>query len=115
MANPVVHFEVTGKNAKKLQDFYKKAFGWSLQDAGNDYALVETGEDDKIRGGIGKAQLGEGCATFYVGVTDIEAAFRTIEGLGGRKLVEPYDVPGGPTIAFFADPEEHVIGLVKVP
>ena len=28
MANPVVHFEVTGKDGKKLQDFYSSAFGW---------------------------------------------------------------------------------------
>ena len=115
MPNPVVHFEVTGKDAKKLQTFYQKAFGWMLQDAGNDYALANTGDDQRIAGGIGKAQLGEGCATFYVGVPDIEAAFRTIESLGGRKVAGPYDVPGGPTIAFFTDPEEHVIGLVKVP
>ncbi len=115
MPNPVVHFEVTGKDAKKLQNFYQKAFGWSMQDAGNDYAMVHTGVDEKVAGGIGKAQLGEGCATFYVGVPDIAAAFRTIESLGGRKLAGPYDVPGGPTIAFFADPEEHVIGLVKIP
>jgi len=58
--NPVVHFEVTGKDAKRLQDSYKQAFGWSMHDAGNDYAMVKTGEDDKLAGGIGKAQLGEG-------------------------------------------------------
>ncbi len=115
MPNPVVHFEVTGKDAKKLQDFYTNAFGWSLTDAGNDYAIASTGDDGKIAGGIGKAQLGEGCATFYVGVNDIEAAFQTIEGLGGRRLAGPYDVPNGPKIAFFADPEEHVIGLVEIP
>ena len=28
MANPVVHFEITGKDGKKLQDFYSSAFGW---------------------------------------------------------------------------------------
>ncbi len=115
MPNPVVHFEVTGKDAKKLQDFYAKAFGWSMKDAGNDYAIVTTGEDSKMAGGIGKAQLGEGCATFYVGVPDIEAAFLTVAELGGRKLAGPYDVPGGPKIALFADPEEHVIGLVEIP
>jgi hypothetical protein len=35
--------------------------------------------------------------------------------LGGRKLAGPYDLPGGPKIAFFADPEEHLIGLVEIP
>jgi len=115
MPNPIVHFEVTGQDAKKLQDFYRKAFDWSLQPAGNDYAIVTTGEDAKIAGGIGKAQFGEGCATFYVGVADIEAAFKTVESLGGRRVAGPYDVPNGPTIGFFVDPEEHVVGLVKIP
>ena len=33
--------------------------------------------------------------------------------LGGSTVQEPMDVPGGPTIALFADPEGHVVGLVK--
>lgn len=115
MPNPVVHFEVTGQDAKKLQDFYQKAFDWKLDPAGNDYTLVHTGDDEKIAGGVGKAQFGGGCATFYVGVPDIDAALKKIESLGGRKVFGPYDVPGGPTIAGFLDPEEHLIGLVKVP
>lgn len=27
--------------------------------------------------------------------------------------MEPVDVPEGPTIAMFADPEGHLVGLVK--
>jgi predicted enzyme related to lactoylglutathione lyase len=33
--------------------------------------------------------------------------------LGGRRVMEPFDVPGGPTVAQMADPEGNVIGLVK--
>jgi predicted enzyme related to lactoylglutathione lyase len=33
--------------------------------------------------------------------------------LGGRTISAPMDVPNGPSIATFADPEGHVIGLVK--
>lgn len=113
MPNPVVHFEVTGKDGKKLQDFYQKAFDWRLDPAGPDYVMVHTGDDEKIAGGIGKAQMGEGCATFYVEVPDLEAALKKIESLGGRTISPSYDVPGGPTIAVFADPEDHIIGLVK--
>jgi predicted enzyme related to lactoylglutathione lyase len=28
MGNPVVHFEVVGKDAQALQSFYKDAFDW---------------------------------------------------------------------------------------
>ena len=34
MPNPVVHFEVIGKDGAKLQRFYADAFGWKI-DAGN--------------------------------------------------------------------------------
>ena len=113
MPNPVVHFEVIGKDGKKLQDFYQKAFDWKMEPAGPDYMMVHPGDDQKIAGGIGKAQMGEGCATFYIEVPDLEASLKTIEALGGSTVMPSFDVPGGPTIAVFTDPEGHVIGLVK--
>ena len=41
MAQPVVHFEVHGKNGKKSQEFYSKLFGWTV-DSNNpmNYGLV---------------------------------------------------------------------------
>ena len=41
MAQPVVHFEVIGKDGKKLQEFYGKLFDWNV-DASNpmSYGLV---------------------------------------------------------------------------
>lgn len=113
MPNPVVHFEVTGQDAKKLQDFYEKAFEWRMETFPGDYAMVHTGEDEKIAGGVGKAQFGEGCATFYIAVDDLDATLKKIESLGGRTVTPPVDVPGGPRLAHFADPEGHLIGLVK--
>ena len=32
MGNPVVHFEVVGKDAATLTKFYGEAFGWQLDD-----------------------------------------------------------------------------------
>ena len=34
MGQPVVHFEVVGKDADKLRDFYSKLFSWQI-DANN--------------------------------------------------------------------------------
>jgi len=51
--------------------------------------------------------------TFYVEVDDPAAALEKIAQLGGKTVQEPVDVPNGPTIALFADPEGHTIGLVK--
>jgi hypothetical protein len=41
---------------------------------------------------------------FYVQVDDPAAALEKIKSLGASTVSEPVDVPGGPTIAHFADP-----------
>ena len=44
MGKPVVHWEVTGKNSKRLQKFYADLFEWKI-DANNpmEYGMVDTG------------------------------------------------------------------------
>ena len=113
MAHPVTHFEVLGKDAKKLQDFYSSAFGWKI-DAANpmNYGIIEA-EGSGIGGGVGPGPDGQSHVTFYVEAADLKAALDKIEGLGGKTIMPPGKPPGGPEIALFADPEGHVIGLVK--
>jgi predicted enzyme related to lactoylglutathione lyase len=112
MANPVVHFEVLGRDAQALQRFYAGAFGWQLEDVmEGSYYMAHPGSG--IDGGVGAAPGGDGHVTFYVEVEDPAAALQKISELGGRTVQEPMDVPGGPTIALFADPEGHLVGLVK--
>lgn len=113
MANPVTHFEVLGNSAQALQSFYAEAFGWQMQDVMNgSYYMVDPGGG--INGGVGAApDGGSGHVTFYVEVDDPAATLEKISSIGGRTVTEPMDVPNGPTIALFADPEGHVIGLVK--
>jgi len=114
MSQPVVHFEVVGKDAKRLQDFYGKAFDWRMEPAGPDYAMVHPAGEDGLAGGVGAAMDGsEGRVTFYVGVPNLEAALKKIEALGGQTAFGPADVPGGPRIAHFTDPEGHRVGLVQ--
>lgn len=115
MANPVTHFEVLGRDADALQRFYGEAFGWQMQDVmDGSYYMANSGTEGAIAGGVGAAPQGsEGHVTFYVEVDDPSAALEKISQLGGRTIQEPMDIPNGPTIALFADPEGHVIGLVK--
>ena len=113
--NPVVHFEVLGRDAGALQKFYSEAFGWSLGpvDGPTEYTMVHLKEGGGIDGGIGKALEGPGHVTFYVGVDDARATLAQIERLGGKTIQQPTEIPGGVTFALFADPEGHVVGLVK--
>ena len=115
MPNPVTHFEVLGQDAGALQRFYGDAFDWQMQDAmGGSYYMVNPGAANAIGGGVGAAPDGSsGHVTFYVEVEDPAAALAKISELGGKTVQEPMDVPNGPTIALFADPEGHVVGLVK--
>ena len=116
--NPVVHFEVLGRDPSALRKFYSEAFGWQLGPADKsplEYSMVHGKEDGGggIDGGIGKAPQGPGHVTFYVGVEDTQAALEQVERLGGKTIQPPVQVPGGVTFALFADPEGHVVGLVK--
>jgi predicted enzyme related to lactoylglutathione lyase len=116
MGSPVVHFEIMGKDVRRLRAFYRDAFDWQIGEpmAGSpvEYTLVEKGELG-IGGGIGKAPEGyDGHVTFYVYVPDVGAALEKVASLGGETMTGPDQVPGGPIIALFKDPEGHVVGLV---
>lgn len=113
MAQPVVHFEVLGKDGSGLQKFYGELFGWKI-DANNpmNYGMVEAAERG-IGGGVGPSQDGTSFVTVYVEVDDLQAALDQAEKLGAKTTMPPMDVPGGPSIALFSDPEGNVIGLVK--
>jgi hypothetical protein len=119
MGQAVVHFEVIGKDAEKLQSFYSDLFGWEI-DANNPMKYGMVSREDNldqgigIGGGIGPSQEGsDGWVTFYVAVDDVEAGLEKAESLGGTRLMGPMDVPEGPTIGLFKDPEGHTIGLAQ--
>ena len=114
MANPVVHFEVTGKDGKALQSFYSEVFGWTL-DTNNPggYGMYRPDNGQGIGGGIGTAQDGgPGIVTFYVHADDPEATLSRVVAAGGRVLMPLTEVAPETTIALFADPEGHVVGLM---
>jgi predicted enzyme related to lactoylglutathione lyase len=111
MSSPLIHFEVAGKDPAKLQGFFGVLFGWQVNaDNAMNYGMVNL--SDQVAGGIGPAPEGQpGHAMFYVGVDDVEAAMQKAESLGGSRVFGPMDVPEGPTIGHFADPEGNVVGL----
>ncbi len=117
MRNPVVHFEVLGRDPSALRKFYSEAFRWELGPADDgplQYSMVHLKEGSGgIDGGIGRSPQGPGHVTFYIGVDGAEEALKQVELLGGKTIQQPVQVPGGVTFALFADPEGHVVGLVK--
>jgi predicted enzyme related to lactoylglutathione lyase len=120
MGQPVVHFEIVGKDANKLQGYYSDLFGWQI-DSNNPmkYGVVQregnTNSDGVgIGGGVGAGPEGyDGHVTFYVEVPDVEAALAKAESLGGTRMMGPDKPMEGVEIGLFTDPEGHTVGLVR--
>ncbi len=120
MGQPVVHFEVIGRDAKKLQSYYADLFGWEI-DSDNplNYGSVQrdgnvNADGVGIGGGIGAGPEGySGHVTFYVEVPDVEAALVKAESLGGSRTMGPEQMTEGVEIGLFTDPEGHTIGVIK--
>ena len=122
MGQPVVHFEVIGKDAARLQSYYSELFGWEI-DANNplNYGVIaregNTNPDGAgIGGGVASGPTPDyaGHVTFYVEVPDVEAALAKAESLGGTRVFGPGKVPETEVeLGQFTDPEGHLIGLTK--
>lgn len=115
MTRPVVHFQIRGKDTARLRDFYQRLFGWRMSD-GPMPGLVS------IEPGTGGPENGIGGSLMasdhprvvvFVQVADIRESLAKAEALGGRRIMDPFDVPNGPTVAQAADPEGNIIGLVQ--
>ncbi len=120
MGQPVVHFEVIGKDGEKLQGYYSELFGWEIDSANAmNYGTVQregnvNAEGIGIGGGIGVGPAGyPGHVTFYVEVPDVEAALAKAESLGGSRTMGPEQVTEGVEIGLFTDPEGHTVGVIK--
>jgi hypothetical protein len=126
--HPVIHFEIMTKDPDALSEFYRRAFDWSLDantypggGAGDvpKYIVAQpTGEDFPqgfgINGGIGRVPDGyDGHVTFYIRVDDVGQALEKVESLGAKRMMGPEQVPNGPEVGLFIDPQGHVIGLVN--
>ena len=118
MPNSVAFFEIGGRDASQLGEFYKGLFGWNVQPygksaAGTDFHYVEP-QDGGIGGGIMQTagEMPPNYVMFYVGVEDLKAALEKVESLGGKTVVPPMPIPNDMgQIAVFMDPADNVIGL----
>jgi uncharacterized protein len=122
VGQPVVHFEVIGKDGEELRSYYTELFGWEI-DANNplNYGVVPreanvNADGVGIGGGVAQGPTADyaGHVTFYVEVPDVEAALAKAESLGGSRVFGPDKVPGTLVeLGQFTDPEGHLIGLTK--
>ena len=113
MANPVMHFEIIGKDAIKLQKFYADVFRWKVgppaPEFGN-YSLVDN-QGQGIGGGIGGGD--DPRVTIYIAVDDPQAYLDRAVKAGAKVLMPVTQIMEGTTIALFADPEGNTMGILK--
>ena len=113
MPHPVVHWEIGGRDLAAMREFYAKAFGWAITDAGPNYALVEA-VGPGLAGGLMQApEQSPPYVTIYVQVDDLDAALEEISSLGGSTLVPPQAISDTSRFAMFQDPEGNVVGLLQ--
>lgn len=114
MTRPVVHFEIRGKHLEQLADFYRELFGWDIA-ATNPMGISRVpagiGGPEGVGGHIRAADAPG--VSIFVQVVDLDETLSKAEALGGRAVLQPFDIPGGPTVAQMADPEGNLVGLVK--
>jgi uncharacterized protein len=113
MGAPVVHFEIMGGKGSELETFYRDLFGWRINSNNPmKYGIVETGGGPGgINGGVGPGNDGSNRVSVYAQVEDLRATLDQAERLGGKTILPPTEVPGGPKLALFADPAGNVTGL----
>jgi predicted enzyme related to lactoylglutathione lyase len=119
MGQPVVHFEIIGKDGEKLKSYYSELFGWEFDsDNPMNYGIVQrdanvSAEGIGIGGGVSGGPEGyDGHVTFYIEVPEVEAALTKAERLGGSRIMGPEAVMEGLEIGLFNDPEGHIIGVL---
>ncbi len=112
-ARPVVHWEILARDQAKMRDFYAQMFNWNISDG--PISLVGAGigapDAEQFTGHILPGDASR--VVLDIQVLDLRASMALAEQLGGAIIAQPFDVPGGPTIARIADPEGNYIGLVQ--
>jgi uncharacterized protein len=113
VGQPIVHFEILGKDHAAIRDFYASQFGWEMNDVMDGYTLVTTA-DGSVNGALGTPPEGmDRMVNVYVQVDSIDDALASIEKAGGKTVVGRTVIPGMVVWAQFQDPAGNVIGLVE--
>src|SRR5256885_3390654 len=113
MGAPVIHFEIIGGEGNQLEKFYSELFGWKINSNNPlKYGVVDTGGGPGgINGGVGAAN-DKNRVSIYARVKDLQATLDRAEKLGGKTILPPSEVPGGPKLAMFVVPAGNVTGLL---
>jgi len=111
--NPIVYWEINAKDGPALAEFYRDVFGWESAVDDTGFHSFKSGNAGGIDGGIftGKGLLSPHRA-LYIEVEDIREVLEKVSKRGIEILQGPFE-SGNAILAFFRDPEGHMLGLIE--
>lgn len=113
----VSHFEITADDPERAAAFYRKAFGWEINDWGGPfkYLLATTGPKDQvgIDGAIMDRSDTKQAVINTISVDTWEAGAKAVSDAGGTVLQEKTAVPGQGFFAYCRDTEGNVFGIFE--
>ena len=111
-ARPVVHWEIEARDPERQKAFYGELFNWKI---GDGFIMqIQPGLGGPEPGPAGHLrQSDRSGVTLYVQVRDLRTSIDKAVSLGATVVAEPFDVPGGPTLAGVLDPEGNPLTLVQ--
>ena len=113
----VSHFEITADDPERAAAFYRKAFGWEINDWGGPfkYLLATTGPKEQvgIDGAIMDRQDSKQAVINTISVDKWEAGAKAVSDAGGTVLQEKTAVPGQGYFAYCKDTEGNVFGIFE--
>jgi predicted enzyme related to lactoylglutathione lyase len=112
----VVHFEIAADDPARATRFYGDVFGWQFTrwEGPQEYWLVKTGDGHPgIDGGVLRRREGMPRTTNTVDVESVDDAIARISRAGGKVVVPKMAVPGVGWLAYCADPDGAVFGIMQ--
>lgn len=111
-----VRLWIFAKDGDRAHAFYARVFGWSLPDDRRHCWLITNVDDPRLGldGPASKAaESGEEIIIPTVHVADLDATTAAALAAGGEILVPRIPLPGAGWLAYIADTEGNVIGIMQ--
>jgi predicted enzyme related to lactoylglutathione lyase len=117
MGQRVVHFEITADDPKRAAEFYKKVFGWELNDYGGPFTYILAATGDKATPGIDGAIMdrieSKQAVVNTIDVANYEDGARAVEEAGGKVTTPKTAVPSVGWFSYYTDTEGNLFGIMQ--
>lgn len=117
MANRVSHFEIPAEHPEETMRFYQEVFGWQFEQFGTqEYWMAISGDENSpgINGAIMKPVMKGQPLINTITVDNIGDVLKKVVAAGGKILKPQQNIVGVGWLAFVADPDGNVHGVMEM-